>query len=75
MVEAVLKVGKLIEVRTRLNVVQEDPSDNKILECAIDGEADYIVSGDEYLLKIGEYKGIRIISPREFIGLLTETSL
>jgi hypothetical protein len=69
LMEAVLRIGKMVEVKTRINLVTEDPDDNKFLECAIDGHADYIVSGDEHLLKIKVYKGIRILSVKQFLEL------
>jgi len=45
----------------------EDPDDNKFLECAIAGNCDIIVSGDKHLLKITEYRGVKIIKAREFL--------
>ena len=54
-----------------LNVVQEDESDNRYLECAIEGKAQYIVSGDKHLLDVSEYKGINILTPAEFVTLLS----
>jgi uncharacterized protein len=51
----------------RLSVIAEDPSDDRYLECAIEGEAQYIVSGDQHLLALGEFQGVRILKPREFL--------
>ena len=53
-----------------LAVIAEDPSDNKYLECAVAGSAEYIVSGDEHLLRLDEYQGIRILTPRVFLDVL-----
>ncbi len=47
-----------------------DPKDDIFLEAALAGRADYLVTGDEDLLTIGEFQGIRIVSPRQFWGLL-----
>ena len=55
-----------MDPKIRVRVVKDDPDDDKIIECAIDGEAVVIVSGDRHLLKLKSYKGIRIINPREF---------
>lgn len=52
-----------------LQVVKEDPSDNKFLECAIAGKADYIISGDSHLLDLKEYQGIPIIRVAEFLKI------
>ena len=47
--------------------VSTDPKDNKILETAFDGKADCIVTGDNHLLVLKEFKGIKILSADEFI--------
>lgn len=70
LVETVLRIGKTVEVKTKLNLVREDSSDNKFLECAMDGGADYLVSGDEHLLRIGRYQRIRIVSVRQLLEIL-----
>lgn len=53
-----------------LAVIQDDPPDNRYLECAVEGEAAYIVSGDRLLLDLREYQGVRILSPRAFLEVL-----
>jgi len=73
LVETVLRIGKIVEVKTRLNIVREDSSDNKFLECALDGGADYVVSGDEHLLRIGHYQRIRIVSVIQFLEILDKS--
>jgi putative PIN family toxin of toxin-antitoxin system len=50
-----------------LNVVADDPDDNRVVECAIAGKADCIVSGDRHLLKMGSYEGISIMTVRSFL--------
>jgi predicted nucleic acid-binding protein len=59
-------------VKTKVNVVYEDVADNKFLECAFDGKADFLVTGDEHLLRIGHYKVTRIVSVRQFLRILKE---
>jgi len=66
----VLGNAHLVRPEESLNIVQEDPTDNKILECAQQQGADYIVSGDHHLLDIGKYQDIQIVSPREFLETL-----
>ena len=56
---------KIIETGTNTDVCR-DPDDNKFIECAVDAKALYIVSGDNDLLDIKEYDGIRIITAKEF---------
>ena len=55
----------IIDPVTRVNVCR-DPDDDKFLGCAVDSRALYIVSGDKDLLVISDYKGIRIITAKEF---------
>ena len=46
--------------------VCRDPDDNAILACALEARADYLVTGDEDLLELKVFKGIRIVTPRDF---------
>lgn len=55
-----------VKPRQRLHVVNDEP-DNRILECAIAGHADAIVTGDRALLALREYGGVRIISLRDYL--------
>jgi len=52
----------------KINVIEDDPDDNKVLECAIAGNVDCIVTNDKHLLKLKEYNGIKILTPDEFVG-------
>ena len=62
--------GNVVEPKQKFNVIKEDPSDNKFLEAAIEGKADYIVSGDKDLLRVKNFMGIEIISPAEMVSIL-----
>jgi uncharacterized protein len=55
-----------------VQAVEKDPDDDKFLAAAIEARADYVVSGDKPLLDIGEYQGIRIIAPRDFVYLFQD---
>jgi putative PIN family toxin of toxin-antitoxin system len=57
-----------------LDVIKGDPSDNRYLECAVEGAADVIVSGDQDLLDLEGYQGIHILTPRAFLTLLRESA-
>lgn len=61
------ELGTTVKPRHRLRVVKDDP-DNRILECAITGHADAIVTGDKALLELHEFRGVRILSLRDFLG-------
>jgi len=54
----------------KLNIVKDDPDDNKIIECAIESDSKYIISGDHHLLDLGKYKNIKIIKVSEFIEMI-----
>jgi predicted nucleic acid-binding protein len=48
--------------------VFDDPDDDVFLECAVEANADYLVSGDEqHVQAVGEYRGVAIVSPRQFL--------
>lgn len=51
----------------RHKVVQSDPDDDRILDAAVEAQAEIIVSGDKHLLSLGLWRGIRILSPAEFV--------
>jgi putative PIN family toxin of toxin-antitoxin system len=59
----------LIDPVEKLNVLTYSPDDNKILECAVACKADFIITGDNHLLKLREFRKIKIISPKEFLML------
>jgi putative PIN family toxin of toxin-antitoxin system len=56
-----------VRPRQKLRVVKDDP-DNRVLECALAGRADAIVTGDSALLELGEFRGVRVISLRGYLG-------
>ena len=60
----------VVSPNTRLEVVGDDPDDNRIVECALDGGADYIVSGDHHLLELKRFRDIQIVTAREFLTIL-----
>jgi len=53
-----------------LAVITEDPPDDRYLECAVEGEAAFIVSGDRLLLRLRVYRGIPILTLRAFLEVL-----
>jgi len=62
----------LVEQVEELAVVSADPHDDKFIACAVAGHASYIVSGDEHLLALQEYRGIPILSPALFMAAISE---
>lgn len=63
-----IKIRKLVEVRTQIQIIKDDPTNNIFLALAMDGQADVIVSGDHHLLDHDEFKGIPIIPIRKFLA-------
>ena len=55
-----------------ITAVEADPTDNKFLEAALEGKADYVVSGDKHLLDLKTFRGIPILTAREFIERLKD---
>jgi uncharacterized protein len=62
------ELGVLARPRQRIRVLKDD-SDNRVLECAVAGRAEAIVTGDKALLALREYRGVRILSLRDYLDL------
>lgn len=58
--------AELVRVTSRIHEVASDPSDDKFLACAVDGRADWIVTGDRHLLALENFRGIQIGTPAQF---------
>lgn len=59
-----------MKVTNKVDVIQEHASDNKFLECALDSNATYVVSGDRHILKVIAYKKIKMVSVSDFLELM-----
>ena len=64
-------VSDFVKPSKSISVVLEDPEDNRILECAIEAEANYIVTGDFHLLKLTRYRNIEIVNAVVFLEKLS----
>ena len=69
LIDILLTYCNVIETMSRFDAVR-DKKDNKIIECAFDGKADYIVTGDPDLLELKEFRGIKMLTAKEFLGVL-----
>lgn len=65
-------IAHVVEPEETLNIVQRDPSDNRVLECALAGEASHIVSGDDHLLSLKSFRKIPIMAPSAFLKVLRQ---
>lgn len=72
-VSKIALIATLIEPTHKINLIKEDPEDNRVLECAVSAKVDVIVSGDSHLLDLKDYSGIDIITAREFIKQIAST--
>jgi putative PIN family toxin of toxin-antitoxin system len=61
------ELAMVVAPRRRLRVVQDDP-DNRILECAVAGRADAIVTGDKALLALKNFRNIPVVTLRSYLG-------
>lgn len=68
--EKIISLSTLVEPKLKFNEIKDDPDDNIILECAVEGNVDFIISQDKHLLKLKEFKKIKIITPEEFLKIL-----
>ena len=66
----ILSISDLIETKTKLDLIKADPKDNIILEVALEEKVEYIISYDNHLLNMIEFRGIKIISPGEFLKII-----
>ena len=70
LLQAISKVATVIKTRPHLHVLADEP-DNRILECAVEAAADFIVTGDKHLLSLKNFQGIRIITLSNFLEILS----
>lgn len=74
MVAEVTSVADRVETTTEVSAIPEDPTDNAVLACAVDGKADHIVSGDRHLLDLGVHRGIPILTARQYLEAVLGTT-
>ncbi len=72
MMQAISRVARILRITSRLHVVADEP-DNRILECAIQAHADFIVTGDRHLLTLQHYEGVKLIGLAVFLELLSSS--
>jgi len=67
---ALLSRAEVVPDHLHLPGVTRDPKDDAAVACAREGQAGYIVSGSQGLLVLGEYEGVRMVTPRQFAEIL-----
>ena len=69
LIDELASFSELITESISIRAVVDDPKDDKFIEAAVLGNAEYLVTGDKkHILKLGEYQGVKIITAREFIS-------
>jgi putative PIN family toxin of toxin-antitoxin system len=63
-----VEAASIVVIPLRVLDVVSDESDNRVLEAAVEGAADYIVSGDDHLLTLGTFQRIPVLAPGEFVA-------
>lgn len=69
---ALIQSSEVISIKSNFNVVKEDPKDNIFVNTAYDGQANFIVTGDNHLLKLKSFEGIGVIKTEDMLRLLEE---
>lgn len=64
------EIGNLVSATLKIDLLADDPSDNKFLEAAFAAEADFLVTGDKHLLEIKQFGKTKILRAPEFLKLL-----
>jgi putative PIN family toxin of toxin-antitoxin system len=65
-------ITRLVQPTESIHVIEADPTDDRILECAVAAKAEVIVSGDTHLPSLGSFRGIQIQRVAKFIGGLQD---
>ena len=65
-IDLIIRNSIIVEPKEKIAIVKDDSKDNIFIETAVAGNVDYIVSQDNHLLKLKEFRGIKIITPEEF---------
>jgi uncharacterized protein len=56
------------------NIIPQDPPDNIVLACAVEDGADYLVSGNKHLLDLKQHRGVKIVTPAQFLEIINRKS-
>ena len=66
-VQKIVALSTIGEPTEEIQMVEDDPDDDAILECAVEGNIDFIISQDKHLLKLKEFRRIPILKPEDFL--------
>jgi putative PIN family toxin of toxin-antitoxin system len=72
LMEKIHRKALIVTPAKRLKIIKEDEPDNRVLECAIKANADFIITGNKRHFPFEEFKGSKIVTPREFINSISK---
>ncbi len=65
------EITRSVQSSNKTSIIKDDEADNRVLEAATSARADFIISGDEHLLRLERFEKAKIVSPRQFIELMS----
>ena len=71
-ISEVTAIAEWVEPKEQSEVVKDDPADNRFIDCAVAAKADYLISGDNHLLKLRQWGKTRIVKVEDFITILSK---
>ena len=71
-IEFAFSYSRFVDPGKTVSLIKEDPEDNRFLECAVSARADFIITGDPHLLKVGNFMDIRITTAAQFLKSRTK---
>ena len=66
----IISISEIVIPIVKINIVIDDPDDNMVLEAAISGDVQYVVSRDKHILNLKSYQKIKIVGPNEFLDII-----
>jgi uncharacterized protein len=72
LLEKILKKTMMVTPARELKILTIDKTDNRILECATKAKVDFVITGNKRHFPFEEFKGVKIVTPREFIDRISE---
>ncbi len=68
--DKIFEIARVTTGQITINWIDTDPEDDKVLECAVEAHADYIISGDQHLKDLSNFQGIPILTPKALLDML-----
>lgn len=65
-----ISIAKRVEPKRRISIIDDDPEDNRVLECASEANVRFLVTGDSHLLNIKKYGRVRVVTPDQFLEMM-----